>query len=272
MATSYSNLGGTGSRTRRVVITQTILVSGSTSELLNGTYGNTFFFSPNGQAVAGLYLQFSFFTTTYGMMPVVIDEARWYQDTTSTHGSWKWQGSNDGSIWTDIGAAFTLGGATPFQTQSSLNGNTTAFLYYRLLGVSGTSSSTPWLREIEFRISGFNALGVTAPALPTGGSSSSPVPVASELKGGTTGTVYSETISANGGVSPYTFAITSGALPSGLSLSSSGSISGTPTATGANTFTVTVTDANANTGSQAFSITISTASTPTSGGNYGFFT
>lgn len=90
-----------------------------------------------------------------------------------------------------------------------------------------------------------------------------PVPVASELKGGTTGTAYSETISAQGGTGPYTFAITSGALPAGLSLSTSGTISGTPTATGTSTFTVTVTDSGGATGSQPFSITINA---PTTGG------
>jgi len=45
---------------------------------------------------------------------------------------------------------------------------------------------------------------------------------------------YTEALTASGGVSPYTFSLdsTSAALPAGLSLSSSGVISGTPTATG----------------------------------------
>ena len=46
------------------------------------------------------------------------------------------------------------------------------------------------------------------------------------------------------------------ALPTGLSLSSGGAISGTPTATGTFGFTVTATDANLCTGSQAFTIAI----------------
>jgi hypothetical protein len=60
--------------------------------------------------------------------------------------------------------------------------------------------------------------------------------------------------------STYTFAVTSGALPGGLSLSSAGAITGTPTATGNFTFTVTATDSGSLcTGSQSFSIAIAPA-------------
>jgi hypothetical protein len=44
------------------------------------------------------------------------------------------------------------------------------------------------------------------------------------------GVPYSFTVSATGGVEPYSWSLVSGALPAGLSLSSSGAISGTPTA------------------------------------------
>ncbi len=53
---------------------------------------------------------------------------------------------------------------------------------------------------------------------------------------------YTQTLTAQGGLPPYTYAITSGSLPSGLTLSSGGTISGTPTAVGAYSFTVTATD------------------------------
>ncbi|MBV9070854.1 MAG: S-layer family protein [Acidobacteria bacterium] len=60
--------------------------------------------------------------------------------------------------------------------------------------------------------------------------------------------------------STYTFNVTSGALPTGLSLSSAGAISGTPSATGNFTFTVTATDTvSLCTGSQSFSIAIAPA-------------
>jgi hypothetical protein len=73
------------------------------------------------------------------------------------------------------------------------------------------------------------------------------------LQGGNVNTPYSQTISATGGTTPYTFAISSGTLPTGLTLSSSGVISGTPTSTGTFTFTVSVTDANSSTATQTYS-------------------
>ena len=56
------------------------------------------------------------------------------------------------------------------------------------------------------------------------------------------GAAYSQTLQAAGGVGPYTYAVTAGALPAGLSLSSTGTVSGTPTAPGASSFTITATD------------------------------
>lgn len=62
------------------------------------------------------------------------------------------------------------------------------------------------------------------------------------LPNATLGIAYVQTLHATGGVGPYTYSVTTGVLPAGLSLSSAGDISGTPTAVGASSFTVTVTD------------------------------
>lgn len=93
-----------------------------------------------------------------------------------------------------------------------------------------------------------------------------PVPVAQVLQTGTLGIAYSETISAQGGVSPYVFSVTTGALPSGTSLNpSTGIISGTPTLAGTYNFTIKVTDANVATGTQGFQIIVSS---PAGGGSF----
>jgi PKD repeat protein len=65
------------------------------------------------------------------------------------------------------------------------------------------------------------------------------------LPTGTANSPYSVTVSATGGSGTYTFAVTSGSMPSGLSLNAStGVVSGTPTATGTSSFTFTATDSN----------------------------
>ncbi|MCX6855840.1 MAG: putative Ig domain-containing protein, partial [Verrucomicrobia bacterium] len=56
------------------------------------------------------------------------------------------------------------------------------------------------------------------------------------------GSPYSQTLTASGGTLLYTWSVSAGSLPAGLSLNSSGVISGTPTGSGGGTFTVRATD------------------------------
>jgi uncharacterized protein YhjY with autotransporter beta-barrel domain len=82
----------------------------------------------------------------------------------------------------------------------------------------------------------------------------------STLPNGTQTTPYSQTVTATGGTGPYTYAVTAGSLPAGLTLNTStGVISGTPTTAGPANFTIGATDAHGNTGSQAYSINIGVA-------------
>jgi hypothetical protein len=76
------------------------------------------------------------------------------------------------------------------------------------------------------------------------------------LPTGSVGTPYSQMITASGGDSPYSFAVTSGTLPNGLTLNASGLLSGDPTTGGTFNFTVTATDSNNDTGSRAYSVQI----------------
>ena len=64
------------------------------------------------------------------------------------------------------------------------------------------------------------------------------------LPNGAVGVAYSQTLTASGGTAPYTFTITSGALPPGLALSTAGVVSGTPTTAGTYNVTIRATDAN----------------------------
>nr|WP_308686081.1 putative Ig domain-containing protein [Xanthomonas arboricola] len=83
------------------------------------------------------------------------------------------------------------------------------------------------------------------------------------LPAATAGSAYSQTLSASGGTAPYTFAITAGALPAGLTLSAAGVLSGTPTASGSFNFTATATDSGGSptSGNRAYTLTVAVATT-----------
>ncbi len=78
----------------------------------------------------------------------------------------------------------------------------------------------------------------------------------SPLSPGSMGVTYNFTFSAAGGTPPYTFSGKSGGYPPGLTLSSTGVLSGTPTATGTYIFSVTVQDHVGASSSAPFTLTI----------------
>lgn len=80
--------------------------------------------------------------------------------------------------------------------------------------------------------------------------SSSPLPT------GTIGTIYSQMLTASSGTPGYTWTVSGGTLPGGLSLSTSGVLSGTPTGIGVFNFTLQVTDSLLSSNTAAFSITV----------------
>jgi hypothetical protein len=74
------------------------------------------------------------------------------------------------------------------------------------------------------------------------------------LSNGAVGSPYSAGLTASGGSGTYTF--TGSGLPPGLTLSSSGTLSGTPTAAGAYSVAVTATDSSGLTASASFAVSI----------------
>jgi hypothetical protein len=87
------------------------------------------------------------------------------------------------------------------------------------------------------------------------------------LPSGTVGVSYGANLSATGGKTPYTWSITNGNLPLGLSLSTGGLISGTPTTAGTYNFTIQVKDSSSpqQTAPKSLSITITSGGYSISG-------
>lgn len=96
---------------------------------------------------------------------------------------------------------------------------------------------------------------VPAPAITTTG-----------LPSGQVGSAYDASLAATGGNGSFTWAVTAGSLPNGLSLNATtGRIQGTPTSAGTSNFTVRVSSAG-QTASRALSLQVASAPPPPSGG------
>lgn len=86
--------------------------------------------------------------------------------------------------------------------------------------------------------------------------------ITGSLPSGTVNQTYSATVTATGGTAPYSWSITAGSLPTGLTLNSStGVISGTPTSSVSSSFTVKVSDAASLSATAPLSIVISQSGT-----------
>jgi len=178
----------------------------------------------------------------------------------------------------DIGNAYSqnltaTGGMTPY-TWSISSGSLSAGLSLNastgaITGTpttAGTSTFTVQVRDSNSATANKNLSIVVSAQLSISTSS---------LPGGSVGYAYSQTLAATGGMTPYTWSISSGSLPSGLSMNAStGAITGTPTTAGTSTFTVQVQDGNSVTANKNLSIvvsaqlSISTSSLP--GGSVGY--
>ena len=100
----------------------------------------------------------------------------------------------------------------------------------------GVACASPVNCEAVGANSGFGGTIATLSAPPTVTTTS--------LSVGTIGVPYSSSLSASGGLAPYSWAVTGGALPPGIRLAPSGALSGTPTISGQYQVTFSVTDSN----------------------------
>lgn len=143
-------------------------------------------------------------------------------------------GASACNVFWQIGSSATLGTATSFVGNvlalTSITMNTGASLAGRALARNGAVT----LQSNTINPPCHVPSGPTCPAITL-----SP----GTLPAGQAGVAYVQQLTASGGTGPYTFLITSGALPPGLQLTPTGLLAGTPTA-GSFGFTVRATDAN----------------------------
>ena len=254
---SGSTAGGT-----QVTISGSNFVSGATVQF-GGTAGNAVTFVSDTQLKATTPAHaagaatvvvtnpsspastpFSSFTYTTATSSLTVSTTSLAGGTVGTAYSATLAASGGTSPYTWTLASGTLPGGLTLSTAGAISGTPTT---------AATSSFTVQVKDAA------NATATKALSIVVGAAAQPPAVSTTSLAGGTVGTAYSATLAATGGSSPYTWTLASGTLPSGLTLSTAGAISGTPTTAATSSFTVQVKDANNLTGTKALSIVVAAA-------------
>jgi prepilin-type N-terminal cleavage/methylation domain-containing protein len=143
-----------------------------------------------------------------------------------------------------ISAGSLPGGLTLNASSGAITGTpTSAGLYSFTVRVTDSATPTPSSATKALTININPAVSITTASLPDG----------------QTNVSYSQSLTSSGGKAPFSWSLTSGSLPAGLTLNASnGTITGTPTAGGTSTFTIRVTDSLTGTATRSLSIKIVT--------------
>jgi hypothetical protein len=171
----------------------------------------------------------------------------WWHNMAQANNDYKFTDATGISIWQGIASG--AGGSGGSSTGGVLSGTCNAAATYTFTAQATDAASNVTTKSIQITVDAAGgALAI---------SSTSP------LQGGTINVPYSVPVLATNGVPAYNFTLLSGSLPSGLTISTAGTISGTPISSGTSTFVIQVQDSASTTASATLSITIGSALTIT---------
>jgi hypothetical protein len=180
-------------------------------------------------------------------------------DTTNGNGGWNEVGGTSASS-PMLAAMYALGGNAGNTPADDIYTHTANF--YDVTSGNDGSCSPAFLCTAETGYDGPTGIGTPngITGLETGSSTGNTVTVTNPgNQTGKVGTAASLQISATDSASGQTLTYSASGLPAGLSISSSGLISGTPTTAGSSTVSVTAKDTTGASGSASFTWTISSA-------------
>lgn len=149
-------------------------------------------------------------------------------------------GGTGGYTWSASSGTLPAGLSLTAST-GAISGSPTAAGNTALTFTVADSGSPAQTQSVSLTLSVIRALAVTTVALPAG----------------VQGVGYSASLTAVGGTGGYTWTLTSGTIPAGLSLNATtGAITGIPSATGSTALTVTVTDSGSPAQSKSVSLAL----------------
>jgi len=154
--TNYSDSYSTGNRGSIITVTTNMNTARAVTKIVDGSKSGSsdgFYFTGSQTVTSSSYIRFQLSAARcFTGCRIWNDE----NNDSAGHGYWKWQGSNDGTNWTDLGSSFQLINtgipSTPgYDTfDGGLGSNTTNYTYYQMAGVSGTADSNSNWMEWEF--------------------------------------------------------------------------------------------------------------------------
>lgn len=155
-STEAANAYEVGNRSGTITVSATGITTsgGNVQNLVDGseTQNTTNSWYPNNnQTVTG---SFAIKFALSAVQTFVGAKIRMQAASNGDNGTWKWQGSNDDSTWVDVSEPFVWEYSSS-GTLSPVDGfcyfeYPASYAYYRLVGISGHTSNSPWYTEILF--------------------------------------------------------------------------------------------------------------------------
>jgi hypothetical protein len=165
----------------------------------------------------------------------------------------------NGTIGAAYAQTFAASGGTAPYTWVVASGSLPAGMSLNTAGVLSGTPTTNGTSTFTVQVADAYNLVATAACSLSITPATLAITTTTPMPGGQVGSYYSQALTGAGGITPFTWSLASGSLPTGLALDSAGDIAGTPTALGTFNFTIQLADSLGTNVTKSLAITIASA-------------